>query len=487
MPHTHYDRLTAIDGTFLAIEDPNVHMHVGAAVTFERGPLARPDGTLDIERLRRFMDASLASMPRFRQRCVQVPYVGERVWVDDERFNLDYHIRHTALPPPGEIRQLKRLAGRLLSQKLDPHKPLWEMWLVEGLENDHFAMILKAHHAMVDGIGGMDLFASLLRLEPTDDVPDSKRWFPRAAPSPTQLVADELRRRASLPWSALGSARQALARPLASLREARESVGAVGEALGAGLAPTMSTPLNGDLGPYRRFDWCTSDIGRIREVRKQLGGTLNDVVLATVAGAVGRFLRRRGEQLNAEQVFRAMVPVSLRKASERGRPGNRVVNFLARLPIDERDPERRLERTIEITRRLKSSRLVQGAEVLEELGDLGLSDVLSRFVRLSADARAYNIVVTNVPGPNRPLYLLSARMLSIHPVVPLFKGQCVGIALFSYDGRLHWGFNADWDALPDLHDLVEDVEAELEALCEAAGLAQSEAECLPPREEAGGP
>jgi diacylglycerol O-acyltransferase len=471
--YQHYDRLTATDGTFLAIEDPNVHMHVGAVVVFERSPLAQPDGTLDFAKLRRFLDASLQTMPRFRQRYVQVPLVDERVWVDDQHFNLDYHPRHTALPPPGEIRQLKRLAGRILSQKLDHHKPLWEMWLVEGLQDDRFGMILKAHHAMVDGIGGMDLFASLLRLEPSDEIPATGVWIPRPAPGQARLVADELGRRAALPLSALEGARSALRRPLESFREVRDSVSALGETIGAGLVQTTATPLNGDLGPYRRFDWTTCDLASIREVRKQLGGTLNDVVLATVAGATGRFLRRRGMVPDEETVFRAMVPVSLRKRSERGKPGNRVVNFLAELAVEERDPKRRLERTAETTRRLKESRLVRGAEVLEEIGDRGFNNLLVQFVRLAASQRSYNLVVTNVPGPPRPLYLLGSRMEAIFPVVPLFRNQGVGIALFTYDGQLHWGFNADWDALPDLHDLVGDVEAELAALCEAARTAAS--------------
>jgi WS/DGAT/MGAT family acyltransferase len=460
MAHSHYDRLTAIDGTFLAIEDPNVHMHVGAIALFERAPLLNADGNLDVAKLRGLVGASLHQMPRFRQKCVSVPLVDERVWVDDERFNLDYHVRHTALPPPGEIRQLKRLAGRILSQKLDDHKPLWEMWFVEAVEGDSFGMIVKAHHAMVDGIGGMELFASLLRLEPAGEIPEVERWFPRAAPGTARMVADEIGRRAAMPFSALRATREALGRPIESLRNARDSVSALGEALGAGLARTTATPLNPDLGPYRRFDWADTRIDDIRDVRKHLGGTLNDVVLSTVAG-------------DANTVFRAMVPVSVRADDERGLPGNRVVNFLASLPVDERDPKRRLERTIETTRRLKKSGLVRGAVVLEEIGDSGFNNLLIQFVRLAASQRAYNIVITNVPGPPRPLYLLTSRMTAIYPVVPLFQQQGVGIALFSYDGRLHWGFNADWNALPDLHDFVDDVTAEMSALREAAGVAEA--------------
>lgn len=468
MAYSHYDRLSATDATFLAIEDENVHMHVGAVALFERGSLARDDGSLDVDLLHRFIESSLRRMPRFRQKVVPVPLVDERVWVDDERFNLDYHVRHAALPPPADVRQLKRLAGRILSQKLDEHKPLWELWVVEAVEGDRFALIVKAHHAMVDGIGGMDLFASLLRLDPSSDFPEPDPWIPRPAPGMTQLVTDELGRRAALPWSALGAARDTLAHPFETLHDVRESVAAVGDTLSAGLAPSADTALNPEIGPYRRFDWTKTDIEAIREIRKHLGGTLNDVVLATVSGAVGRFLRRRGETLDEDLVFRAMVPVSLRTESERGQPGNRVVNFLAPLHVDEQDPVARLARTSETLRELKESRLARGAEVIEEFGDHGFTNLVVQFVRLAANARAYNIVVTNVPGPPRSLHLLTARMTDIYPVVPLFNNQGVGIALFSYDGQLSWGLNADWDAIPDLHSLVGDLEAEIQALLAAA-------------------
>ncbi len=468
MAYTYYDRLSATDATFLAIEDENVHMHVGAVALFERATLARDDGSLDVETLHRFVESALRTMPRFRQKVVQVPLVDERVWVDDERFNLDYHVRHTALPPPSDIRQLKRLAGRILSQKLDEHKPLWELWLVEAVEGDRFALIVKAHHAMVDGIGGMDLFASLLRLEPTASFPEPERWLPRPAPSATQLVTDELGRRAAMPWSALGAARDTLSHPLDTLQEVRESVAAVGDTISAGLAPSSETALNPEIGPYRRFDWTKTSIEEIREIRKHLGGTLNDVVLSVVAGAVARFLERRGERVDADMVFRAMVPVSLRTENERGKPGNRVVNFLAPLHVDERDPVRRLDRTSETLQELKESRLARGAEVIEEFADHGFTNVVVQFVRLAANARAYNIVVTNVPGPPRALHLLTAPMTDIFPVVPLFNNQGVGIALFSYNGQLSWGLNADWDATPDLHSLVEDLEVEIQDLLSAA-------------------
>ncbi len=468
MGYTHYERLSATDAAFLTFEDHDVHMHVGAIALFEAEPLRREDGALDIERIRAFTEAALHDSPRFRQKLAWIPNFERPVWVDDARFNPIYHVRHTALPPPGDLRQLKRLAGRILSQKLDRGKPLWEMWVVEGLENDRFALMVKAHHCMVDGIAGVDLLAAILRLEPDAPVPEARPWLPRPAPEPRRLLVDEVLRRASLPASIVRRLPEALPNPRKTFESLRESALGLVETITAGLAPTAATPLNPDLGPYRRFDWAETSLEQIAEVRKHLGGTLNDVVLATVAGAVGRFLRRRGMRPTSDSVFRAMVPVSIRRRTERGVPGNRVVNFLARLPIHETDPARRLAETGEVTRKLKRSRLVRGAETLEEMSDHTFSRIIVDFVQLAASNRAFNMVVTNIPGPPRPVYLLGARMTEIFPVVPLFLNQGLGIALFSYDGRLCWGLNADWDALPDLHDFAEAVEDEFDRLHQAA-------------------
>jgi diacylglycerol O-acyltransferase / wax synthase len=470
MPYSHYDRLSALDAAFLAIEDESVHMHVGAVARFEAASLRSPDGTLDIERIARFTDVALRQSPRFRQRVASIPWFDHPVWTDDARFNLSYHVRHAALPAPGDERQLKRLAGQIFSQKLDRGKPLWEIWVVEGLEDGRIALILKAHHCMVDGIAGVDLLAALLRLQPDAPWPDVGEWRPRAVPSRERLLADEVWRRAALPLSLMRSAPGLLARPGEAIASAREQLAAVGVAVGGGIAATTPTCLNTPIGPYRRFDWTRLPIEEVRDVGKRMGGTLNDVVLAIVAGAVGRFLARRGEPLGPDARFQVMVPVSVRQPSERGAAGNRVVNFLARLPLGERDPRRRLELTIEETQRLKQARGARGAEILEELSDLTFTGLLAQFLRLEASTRAYNLVVSNVPGPRVPVYLLGARMTDIYPLVPLFSGQALAIGIFSYAGELCFGFCACWDSLPDLHELVEGVERELGALREAVAV-----------------
>lgn len=470
MPYTFYQRLTALDTMFLDIEGPNDHMHVGATAIFENSrELQTESGALDIDRIRAYVAERIHDAPRFRQRLASVPLVGHPIWVDDNRFKVRYHVRHTALPAPGGIRQLKRLAGRIMSQQLDRAKPMWEMWVVEGLENERFALIIKAHHCMVDGVSGIDLVRAILRPEPEKGFAGRERqWLPRRHPDGGQLLFDEVLRRGCVP---LGIAKQipvAIRHPRDVYEKLRESSLAVGEAIAAGVVRTTANPLNPDIGPYRKFDWTEFDIAEIKKVRVQFGGTINDVVLATVAGAVGRFLVRRGESISDDTVFRAMVPVNARKVTDSTEPGNHVVNLFVQLPVHETDPRRRLEVITETTAELKKSRIPAGGETLENVFDLTFAGLMSGLSRLATYTRAYNLVVTNVPGPPIPVYFMGAPLQSIFPVVPLFTNQALGIALFSYAGKLCWGFNADWDSLPDLHEFVLDMEVEFRRLVDAA-------------------
>jgi len=469
MPYSHYDRLTALDASFLALEDDVSHMHVGSIGIFDAAPLRGAHGGIDHGRIEAYSEAALARLPRFRQRLQWVPLYGRPVWIDDERFNLHYHVRHTALPKPGDLRQLKRLAGRIMSQQLDRGKPLWEIWYVEGLEGDRFAIISKVHHCMVDGLSGVDLMAALMRVDADASVVPAPAWMPRPAPGQAQLLADEALHRAALPLAAAQAGRAALAHPGAALEAGRDALVGVYEALTAGLTPASPCPLNVAIGPHRRFDWTRMDLAAVKGIRHALGGTVNDVVLAIVAGALRRFLRSRGERPQ-DLALRAMVPVSVRRAEQRGTLGNRVSFVLAGLPVGERDARQRLRAVCATTAQLKGSQTAHGTELLEELSDRTFLSLFVEVARLGARARSYNLVVTNVPGPPFPVYFLGAPMREIYPVVPLYADQALGIALFSYDGGLFWGFNADWDALPDLHDIVGHVDAEFQTLCAAAGL-----------------
>ena len=469
MAYAHYDRLTAFDATFLEIEDENVHMHVGAISIFEGGELLREDGSLDFARVRRMAGPALGRKRRFRQRLGRVPVLGHPVWVDDERFNLDYHLRHTALPEPGSDRQLKRLFGRVMSQKLDEHKPLWEMWFVEGLERGRFAVITKAHHCMIDGISGVDLLATLMDpaveadARRAEEEGASPRWLPRPAPTPLGLLADEARRRAALPLDLVRAGLGAVAHPAGSLDAMRDAADSLREFLAPGLAPGSRTPLNVDIGPHRRFDWLRMDLGEVKEIKNRLGGTVNDVVLTIVAGAVRSFLEGRGVPVR-DLLFRAQVPVNIRGADEAGALGNRVAIMLAELPVAEPDPRKRHEAVLATMQHLKGAHQARGAELLERLGDWTAKEVLGTIANLTARQMAFNIVVTNVPGPQFAVKLFGARMTDVYPLVPLFTNQALGIALFSYDGGLFWGLNADWDAMPDLHDFVTALEQALATL-----------------------
>ncbi len=464
MPYTHYDRLTALDTTFLELESEGVHMHVGTVAIFDPGPLATPGGGIDFDQILALAEAGLRRAPRFRQKLSQVPITGHPVWIDDDRFNLLYHLRHTALPIPGDERRLKRLAGRIMSQKLDRSKPMWELWFVEGLEDGRFAVISKVHHCLIDGISGVELLAAFMGPDrdyrPTES---HAPWRPRTAPGALELLGGELRRRIGLPGRVMSDLAQSLRRPEESFESASHAATGFVEGLGKAFSPASETPLNVPIGPYRRFDWTRFDLGVVKEVKSKFGGTINDVVLACVSGAVRRFLTHHG--VDTDDIdFRVFVPVSTRTEDQRGTLGNRVSMLVTRLPVDENDPQRRVQRVIEETRELKQSGQAQGTQVLEELSDWTSTTLLTGMSRLAASQRSYNMVVTNVPGPQFPVFLNGAKMLESYPLVPLFENQALGTALLSYDGVLHWGFNADWDALSDLHEFVGDVEREFEIL-----------------------
>jgi len=462
-----YQRLSPQDRTFLDLEGPSNPQHIGVVALLDAAPLRTEPGGIDIDGIRRYIASRLHLLPRYRQRLAWIPLEGHPVWVDDPHFNVVFHVRHTGLPRPGDERQLKRLAGRLLSQPLDRGRPLWEMWVVEGLEGgDRLALIQKVHHCMIDGVGGVDLMTLLMSPEPLEEIEPAPPYEPEPVPGAVELLRWELERRSRALLSAAASLPRRLRDPQTLLDRIHQGVVAVAETLGAGLRSTSDTPINGPLGPHRKFDWLPMDLARLKAVKNALGGTVNDVVLATVAGALRRFLRLRRVDVDHLHL-RANIPVSLRSRDERGTLGNRIALLMADLPVEEADPTRRLARVQETMGRLKRSKQALGAQVLAAVSEWTSTTLLSLAVRVSTRGRPYNLVVTNVPGPQIPLYLLRARMRACYPVVNLLPNQGLGVALFSYDGLLFWGCTADWDQLPDLHEFVGAIEeslAELEAV-----------------------
>jgi WS/DGAT/MGAT family acyltransferase len=457
-----------MDHSFLVFESERSAMHVGSTQIHEAAPLRHADGSLQIERIQEYVVSRLPRIPRYRQRLATTPLEKRPVWIDDPSFNIAYHVRHSRLPRPGTERQLKRTVGRIFSQLLDREKPLWELWVIEGLEGDRVAVCSKVHHCMVDGVSGAELISTLLTSTPQEKVEPPDFWRPRAAPGRLRLGLDEVARAVRAPIAA-GSALARLAVDRDGARhELVERARAAARML-ADAGGTTPVPFNQPIGPYRRIDWLPMSMDRIAAVRRAAGGTLNDVVLATATGAIARYLQRnRG--VSAERLrFKVLAPVSTRSREEKGRLGNRVSAWVVELPLAERDPLARLARIRARTEELKASKQALAMEALTEMSEWAGSGLLSLSARMMNWGTPFNLVVTNVPGPRTPLYLLESPLLAIHPHVPIVAQLGLGIALFSYEGTLSWGFTADWDLVPDLHDLVTAVEGSFADLERAAG------------------
>jgi len=465
----HYERLSFLDNTFLAMEGPGNPMHVAATLVFD-GESLRDEGGVDIELLRSFVAARLQYLPRYRQRLEWIPIERHPVWVDDDHFDIEYHVRHTALPHPGTTQQLRELAGSILSQRLDRSKPLWQAWAVEGLEDGRVALITKVHHCMIDGMGGVDLLKVLLAPVRTDDVGEADDFEPRPVPLRSQLFFDEVRRRSRMPAEAFRNLRQFVDDTKELGDEVRHRVMAMTHTVRSGWFSNASeTPLNGTIGPNRRIAWLVSDLAEVKQVKDAMGATVNDVVIAAVAGAVRTFLTKdRAVDVDSLD-FRAMVPVSTRPDGSGGDLGNQVTMWLVDLPVSDPDPSARLRAVTASTAHLKETNQALGAAMLTQSASFTPSTVLSAAARVAAaTARPFNMTITNVPGPQVPLYMLGARLEEIFPLVPLWVNHGLGVALFSYDGRLDWGFGADRDLVPDLDVFVDRVREALDELVTAA-------------------
>jgi diacylglycerol O-acyltransferase len=469
MSSTHYERLSFLDATFLAMEGPNNPMHVGGTLVFDHGGLGDDAGSVDIDAIRTFIGARLQHIPRYRQRLEWIPVERHPVWVDDAHFDLSYHVRHTALPSPGTEEQLREFAGQVLSRHLERSKPLWEVWVVEGIEGDKFALVSKVHHCMVDGIGGVDLLKVLLTPYPSEEIGEIEPFEPRPAPGRGQLLADEAVRRVATPFVTARNLRRFVESTKELGAELQHRLSAMTASMRSGwLTRASETPLNRKIGPNRRIDFLVTELDQVKDVKNAVGGTVNDVVIAAVSGAVRAFLQEdRGIDLDGID-FRAMVPVSTRDV---GFPdgNNHVTMWLIDLPLTESDPLERLRKVTEATEHLKVTDQALGASLLTQSASFTPGTVLSVAARVAAaTVRPFNMTITNVPGPQVPLYLQTAKLRRIFPMVPLWVNHGIGVALFSYDGRLNWGLSSDWDSVPDLDRFVGRVREALAELHEAA-------------------
>ncbi len=466
------DRLTALDSTFLHLEDDSTaHMHVASVMIFE-GKAPTPQELVE------HILSRLHLVPRYRQRLAYVPLgQGRPVWTDDPHFNPRYHIRHTALPKPADEAALKQLAGRLFSQRLDRSKPLWEIWLVQRMAGGRFALIAKTHHALVDGISGVDITTVLFDTAPEPLVAPrpAAPWTAKPLPGQAKLLGEALLERTTVPAEMGRGTRALLRAPRRALSQLKDNLASLGSTTLAGIsAPAPPSPFNVDIGPHRRYSFLDADLAQFKAIKDSLGGTLNDVVLASVSLALGRYLRGQGQDTEG-LVLKAMVPVSVRADSQRGALGNQVAAMWAPLPVGVESPADCLAQIRAAMEDLKESGQAVGAQVLVNLAGFAPPTILSQAARLQARQRFFNLVVTNVPGPQFPLYLLGHRLQVLYPVVPLARRQALGIAVMSYDGHLGYGLLGDYDALPELESIVQDLRRAIASLARAAGVSRAPA------------
>ncbi len=463
MAQRHLDRLTPIDASFLHQEGPTSHMHVGGLTIVEGPPPSMEDF---LEQIRR----RLHLVPRYRHKLAHTALdSGRPVWIDDPNFNLEYHVRHTALPAPGDSEALRSLTARVFSQQLDRSKPLWEMWLIEGLTDNRFALISKTHHALIDGIAGIDLATVLFDLSP-DPPPlrhSGRAWQPHSEPGIAELVAAGLRGAVRAGIELAEGALDALSHPDHAFARAREAAEGIGEIVWAGLNPAPETPLNVNIGPHRRFVGVASRLEDFKLVKNAFGGTVNDVVLAVVAGALRSFLISRGVRTEGMEL-RALVPVSVRAEDEHHQGGNRIVAMRGPLPVYIADPAQRLHFVSDAMDGLKESKQALGAEVIAGVQNFAPPTILAQASRLNFSTRLFNLLVTNVPGPQFPLYVLGREMLEAYPVAFLPQHHGLAIAIMSYNGQMNFGLLGDFDALPDIDSIGQSIAEELATLVSLA-------------------
>src|SRR3954454_2890603 len=451
------DRLTPLDTSFLHLEEASSHMHGAAVLVFE-GPAPDYDDFVS------YVEHRLHLVPRYRQKLAEVPLAQARPrWVDDEGFDIRFHVRNTALPAPGGEQELGTLASRVFSQQLSRARPLWETWLVRGLDGDQrFAVISKTHHAVVDGIAGVDVIAALFAAE---EEAEDTAWTPRRRPSKVELLQEALVERATMPGELVRSVRSVLRGPGRIVQR----VAGLGAMALRGLSPAPRSPYNAaHVGPDRRFAWVRAPLDDFKEIKDSLDGTVNDVVLTVVARALRRHSKRRGHDVDE---LRAFVPVSIRGDEKRGEAGNEVAGMIVRLPISCPDPITCFQRISDETKAAKASGQALGAQALTDLSGFAPPTLLDQGARLVARQRFVNLVVTNVPGPQQAIHMGDSELLEFYPLVPLGKNLTLNFAVLSYNGRFFFGLVGDFDAVPDLDGLVEDVTAAIAELGHAAGVA----------------
>jgi WS/DGAT/MGAT family acyltransferase len=455
------ERLTNLDASFFYLEEPGTPMHVAGLLVLES-----PPGGVDA--LADLVAARLPLVPRYRRRVAEVPgHLANPVWVDDPEFDLDYHVRRSGLPRPGTEAQLLDLVSRLTSRPLDRRRPLWEVYLVEGLADGRVAVVTKTHPALVDGLSAIDIGQVLLDVEPDAPMPDPEVWQPRRPPSRTELVLqalDEYRRR---PSTAVETVRTAVGDVRSTAARLSGLAGGLLHTARTAVLPAPHSPLNAPAGRQRRVALARADLDDVKAIRKAHGGTVNDVLLNLVTGALREWLLSRGEPVVSGTSVRALVPVSVQDDATVA--GSQVTSYLVDLPVGEPNPRVRLTRLSYAMRGTAQRGRSVGATSLIALTGFAPPTLHALGARAARglSRRLFNLVVTNVPGPQVPLYAAGSRMLEVFPVVPLASGQGLAIGMTSYHGRVFFGLNADRDSVGDVDVLADLIEQEVATMVEA--------------------
>ncbi len=461
MSDFHFERLTPIDFSFLVQETRERHMSVVGVTIFEAGPLARPGGGINFAMIRDNTASLLELVPRYRQKLMwrrrrqrtgllgrdQVELADESlppVWVDDPHFDINYHMRHTALPRPGGAEQLKALAGRIASQPLDRARPLWETWVVEGLSGERFATISKLHHCMIDGMSGADITQLLLSPDRRVRRRRTKPYQPRPAPTPAELEREMRREQLAAPQRLAANLRELAAQDDLAGEIARRVRG-IGEMFSESGTQRSESPINGDNGPHRAVDWAMTPVATMKAIGKSLGGSINDAVLTVVSTAFRDFFLSLDSE-PGEQPFRALVPVSIWSERQRGEVGNQIMNWIVELPLGEKDPRAQMTKIHEVTEQLKRSDKALGVKAIQSFLNY-TPGLLSVAVRNASGP--HNTMITNIPGPQVALYQMGAQMLENYPVVPMLEEMGLGIGVMSYNGTMFWGITVDTDIVAD--------------------------------------
>ena len=455
------DWMSPMDASFLHIEGPMNPMHIGGVSIFE-GP-APP-----FEQLEEMVDGKLGLVPRYRQKVRFVPLgLGRPVWVDDPHFNLSYHLRHSALPAPGSDEQLRRTAARIFAQRLDRSKPLWEIWMLEGLEANRWALLSKVHHCMVDGVSATDMMSVMFESDAATHAPGA--WEPEPEPSSAELVVRTLTHRTFDPGEQLRSLRAAARAPRESLGQAIGLLRGLTSSATSVMRPMGGSSLVGPVGPHRTWSWAHVRLGDVKAVRTALGGTVNDVVLTIAAGGIRELLESRGER-TADRTIRALVPVSVRRPGERGAYNNRVSAMFAELPIGDTGPAARLAAVRQQMDGLKRSNQAVAGDALTSLSGFAPPMLLALGGRVAARSPSLGVQIgiTNVPGPQIALHTLGRRLLESFPFVPVIGQVRISVAIFSYDGGLYFGVTGDYDSSRDVDVLTAGVARSMTELLAAA-------------------